>query len=83
MERWTVAAAKAKLSHVIERALAGAPQTITRYGKTAVVVVSAVEWRRRTKRKGTLADFLARSPPRRSGLKIGRINGKLRDADLG
>jgi prevent-host-death family protein len=83
MESWTVAQAKAKLSEVIERALDGAPQTITRNGKTAVVVVSAAEWQRRTQRKGTLADFLTHSPLRNSGLKIERIKGRLRNVDLG
>lgn len=83
MENWTVAEAKAKLSEVIERALDGEPQTITRNGKTAVVVVSAVEWQRRTERKGTLADFLARAPLGKAGVDSHRIKGKLRDADLG
>ena len=83
MEQWTVAAAKAKLSRVIEQALAGAPQVITRNGKEAVVVVSAAEWRQWTERKGTLADFLKASPLRNSGIAAGRIKGKLRGADLG
>ncbi len=80
MEQWTVAQAKAKLSEVIERAMAGSPQTITRNGKTAVVVVAADEWNLRTKRKGTLADFLKASPLAGSGLEIGRMKGRLRDA---
>ena len=83
MEDWTVAQAKAKLSEVIERAMAGRPQTITRHGKTAVVVVDAAEWCRRTERKGTLAEVLAASPLRDAGAGIGRIKGGLRDADLG
>lgn len=83
MEKWTVAEAKAKLSEMIEQAMAGRPQTITRHGKEAVVVVSAAEWRRRTERKGTLADFLLKSPLRGSGVEIGRMKGKLRDVDLG
>lgn len=82
MDNWTVAEAKAKLSQVIERALAGAPQTITRHGKTAVVVVSAVVWRHKTERKGTLADFLRDSPLANSGLEIGHIKGRLRDVDV-
>jgi prevent-host-death family protein len=83
VEKWTVAEAKAKLSEMIEQAMAGRPQTITRHGKEAVVVVSAAEWRRRTERKGTLADFLLKSPLRGSGVEIGRMKGKLRDVDLG
>ncbi len=82
MEDWTVAEAKAKLSQVIERAMAGAPQTITRNGRTAVVVVSADEWKRRTERRGSLADFLKSSPLANSGLKVTRIKGKLRDAEV-
>jgi prevent-host-death family protein len=89
MDGWTVAQAKAKLSEVIERALSGAPQTITRNGRIAVVVVAADEWRRRTERKGTLAGFLMAAPVPLSEAGIGpaadgdRIKGGLRDADLG
>ena len=83
MDTWTVADAKAKLSEVIEKALDGSPQTITRNGKTAVVVVSAEQWQRQTERKGTLADFLARAPMGKAGVTSSRMKGKLRDVDLG
>jgi prevent-host-death family protein len=83
MEDWPVAQAKARLSEVIERAMTGQPQTITRNGKTAVVVVEAAEWKRRTERKGTLAEFLAASPLSGTGLDLPRIKGRLRNADLG
>lgn len=69
---WTVAEAKARLSEVIERAQSGGPQTITKNGRTAVVVVDAEEWERKTKRSGNLAEFFAASPLRKSGLKIKR-----------
>ena len=82
MSTWTVAEAKAKLSEVIDRAQSGGPQTITRNGRTTVVVVSAEEWERKTKRVGTLADFFAASPLRNSGLKIERSQDRLRDVDL-
>ena len=62
---WTVAEAKAKFSQVIEQARTG-PQTITRNGRPAAVVVSDEEWKRRTSRSGTLVDFLAASPLRGS-----------------
>jgi prevent-host-death family protein len=80
MENWTVAEAKAKLSEVIERAMAGSPQTITRNGKTAVVVVAASEWTRRTGRSGSLADFLKASPLAGSGIDTNRMKGRLRNA---
>jgi prevent-host-death family protein len=79
---WTVAKAKAQLSQVIEQALTTGPQTITRNGRDAVVVVSVEEWERKTKRKGSLADFFAESPLRNSGLVIKRDREKPREIDL-
>jgi prevent-host-death family protein len=79
---WTVAEAKAKFSEVIEKARNSGPQTVTRNGKRAVVVVSAEEWDRKTARKGTLVEFFQNSPLRGSGLKIERLKGGLRDVDL-
>lgn len=69
---WTVAEAKAKFSELIERARARGPQTITKNGRRAAIVVSPEEWQRKTERAGTLADFFAASPLRNSGLKIKR-----------
>ena len=71
-QSWSVAEAKAKFSEIIERAMSEGPQTITRSGVTAVVVVGAEEWQRKTKRVGNLAEFFAESPLRESGLKIRR-----------
>jgi hypothetical protein len=48
----------------------GRPAAITRKGREAVVVVSAEEWNRKTKRKGNLAEFFAASPFRGSGVRI-------------
>ena len=69
---WTVAEAKAKLSKVIEQARLKGPQTITRNGHTAVVLVSIEEWERKTKRIGSLAEFFAGSPLRGSDLSVVR-----------
>jgi prevent-host-death family protein len=79
---WTVAEAKAKLSEVIERAQSGGPQTITKNGRTAVVVVDAEEWERKTRRTGNLAEFFAASPLRKSGLKIKRSKDRPRKVVL-
>jgi len=81
-ETWTVAEAKAKFSEVIERAMVDGPQTITRNGRTAAVIVGADEWQRKTKRVGNLAEFFAQSPLRESGLKIRRIKGRPRKINL-
>jgi prevent-host-death family protein len=79
---WTVAEAKARLSEVIERAQSGGPQTITKNGRTAVVVVAAEEWERKTRRTGNLAEFFAASPLRQSGLKIKRSKDRPRKVVL-
>src|SRR5580658_5337672 len=69
---WTVAEAKAKFSEVIERARSESPQTVTRNGRPAVVVVSAEEWERKMRRRGSLAEFLAESPLRGVHLNLRR-----------
>lgn len=79
---WTVAEAKARLSEVIERAKSGGPQTITKNGRTAVVVVDAGEWERKTRRTGNLAEFFAASPLRKSGLEVKRSKDKPRKVVL-
>ena len=82
MPEWTVAKAKARFSEVIDRALSEGPQSITRRGRNTVIVVSAEEWERKTRRVGNLAEFFARSPLRQSGLEVERLTGGLRDPQL-
>ena len=79
---WAVAEAKARFSEVIDRALAEGPQTITRKGRKAVVVVAAEEWQRKTSRKGNLAEFFAASPLRGSGVKLQRTKDRSRALEL-
>jgi prevent-host-death family protein len=79
---WTVAQAKAKFSEVVDQARVSGPQTITKNGHIAVVVVSAEEWERKTRRPGSLAEFFAESPLRDSGLDVARTQGGLRKVDL-
>lgn len=79
---WTVADAKAHLSTVLEKARTEGPQTITRNGKEVAVVVGIEEWERKTKRKGTLADFLLNSPLRGSEIDLERVPCEPRDIEL-
>src|SRR5207245_8695866 len=46
-QSWTVAEAKAKFSEIIERAMSDGPQTITRNGRKAAVLVGEEEWQRK------------------------------------
>jgi prevent-host-death family protein len=81
-QNWTVAEAKAKFSEIIERALSEGPQTITKRGRTAAIVVGVDEWERKTKRAGNLAEFFAGSPLRGSGLKFRRSKSQPRKISL-
>lgn len=81
-EAWTVAEAKARFSEIIDKATIEGPQTVTKRGRKAVVIVDAEEWERKTRRSGSLAAFLATSPLRDSGLEIERSEESLRDVDL-
>jgi prevent-host-death family protein len=80
--RWSVADAKASLSELIARASSAGPQTITRRGEPVAVVVSVDEWKRKTRRKGNLAEFFASSPLRDSGFEIERTPDPDRSVDL-
>jgi len=79
---WSIAQAKARFSEVVDRAREQGPQAITKNSHPAVVVVSIEEWTRKTRRKGTLADFFAASPLRGSGLEIERARGGTREIDF-
>ena len=78
---WTVASAKAHLSEVIARAK-DTPQTITRNGKASVVIVSVEEWEQKSRRQGSLANFLAQSPLAGAGLELERDVDSGRDISL-
>lgn len=51
--------ARADFSKLVDRALAGEPQRITRYGKEAVIVVSEAAWEARNQSAPTLGALLA------------------------
>jgi prevent-host-death family protein len=81
-KKWSVAEAKAKFSEVIDLAQSHGPQTVTRNGRTAVVIVAAEEWERKNKRRGSLAEFFADSPLRESQLIVRRPRDRPRKVDL-
>ncbi len=78
---WSLANAKARLSEVVERAQ-DVPQTVTRNGRPAVVIVSVEEWQRKAERKGNLAEFLLASPLRGLDLDVERLDENPRELDL-
>lgn len=80
---WSVANAKAHLSTVLEKARTEGPQMITRNGKETAVVVGFEEWERRTRRQGSLAEFLYNSPWRGAeDIDLERSQETMREIDL-
>jgi prevent-host-death family protein len=62
MRSYPLHEARAEFSKLVERALKGEPQRVTRYGKEAVVIVSEADWAKAPKRRAsaaTLGDLLA------------------------
>ncbi|HVV94447.1 MAG TPA: type II toxin-antitoxin system prevent-host-death family antitoxin [Hyphomicrobiales bacterium] len=79
---WTIADAKARFSELVTDAQSKGPQTITKHGHPAAIVVAPDEWERKTKRSGSLADFFAASPLRNSGLEIMRRKDRAQNIEL-
>ena len=60
--KWQLQEAKNRLSEVVRKARNEGPQVITLHGADAAVVVSAKDYRRISRPKGTLVDFFRNSP---------------------
>ena len=73
MRTYPINKARAQLSKLVERALAGQPQRVTRYGEEAVVIFSEQEWLARSRSAPTLGALLARYA------QIGALRGDLTD----
>jgi antitoxin Phd len=59
---WSVQEARARLSQLIDEALAGRPQRISRRGKEVAVLISAAEYDRLVKPRQSLVEFFRNSP---------------------
>ena len=81
---WTLQDAKARFSAVVDAALAGEPQAVTRRGKPAVVVVGAEDWARITGAAGAggFAAHLAAIPQGGDGDPFARQPLAGREVDL-
>ena len=79
---WTLTDAKAQCSDVVQRALDGEPQRITRHGTEAVVVVSADIYDRAATPADSIVAFFARSPHRDITLDVERSRDTGREITL-
>ena len=59
---WPLQDAKNRFSEVVEQALKTGPQTVTRRGKEAVVILSVRDYRKMRRPDSDLVSFLRRSP---------------------
>ena len=60
--RWQLQDAKNRFSELVEKAINFGPQTVTKRGVEAVVVLSFDEYKKLTKPKSNLVDFFKNSP---------------------
>jgi prevent-host-death family protein len=61
MRSYPLHEARSKFSTLMDRALAGEPQRVTRHGKEAVIIVSEAAWNARPRSAPTLADLFAKT----------------------
>lgn len=59
---WQLQEAKARFSEVVDRALEGETQVVTRHGKNAVAVVPYDEYERLTRDRRSLLEVLGSAP---------------------
>jgi prevent-host-death family protein len=77
---WQLQEAKAKFSELVQKAIDEGPQTVTRHGHDAVVVISVEEFRLMQKRQIDFKEFLASAPL--EGVDLERDRDYGRDVDL-
>lgn len=81
MHKWQLHEAKNKLSSLIDVAIDGKAQCITRRGEEAVVVISMEEYKKLKNQKPNLKEFLSKGP-KFEDLEIDRAHGRARELDL-
>jgi len=59
---WQLQEAKAKFSELVQKAIDEGPQTVTRHGKEAVVVLSVEQYKKLEARRPSLLEVLMSGP---------------------
>jgi len=80
-EKWQLQIAKSRFSTVVERAMSGRPQLVTKNGKPAVYVISVENYEKLKNRK-SLKETLLSSPHRDIGITADRQKDFGRKTDL-
>ncbi len=81
-DRWQLQDAKAQFSEVVQRALDGKPQCVTKHGRDAVLVIAYDTLVDAVRPKQNLFDFFQSSPLVAVDLDLDRLPGDVREIDL-
>jgi prevent-host-death family protein len=81
MQNWQLQEAKAKLSQLVERAVEGEAQTITKHGRETAVILSYSEYMRLQKHNKSALEALSGAP--KSELKTYRSKAPVKPIQLG
>jgi antitoxin Phd len=73
---WQLQRAKAEFSRLIDTSIEKGPQTVTRHGRPAAVVMSPAEYQRLTNRQRDFKAFLRRAPLYQLSLTRSRDRGR-------
>lgn len=82
MIRWQIQEAKNRLSELVRKARSEGPQVITLHGQDAVVVLAASEYKSLAPQRGSLVEFLRKSPLAGVDLELSRSRDTGRDVKL-
>jgi prevent-host-death family protein len=82
MIKWQLQDAKNRFSELVRKAREEGPQLITLHGRDAVVVVSANEFGKLSRPRGSLVDFFRKSPLAGAQLDLVRSRDTGRRVDL-
>ena len=82
MIKWQLQDAKNRFSELVRKAREEGPQVITLHGRDAVVVVSANEFGKLSRPRGSLVDFFRKSPLAGAQLDLVRSRDTGRRVDL-
>lgn len=81
MNKWQLQDAKNKLSNIVDIAMQGSPQCITRRGKEVVIVIGINDYKKLKKKKLGFSEFLM-SGTKSDELELTRAIGKVRESEL-
>ena len=81
MHKWQLHEAKNKLSNLVEIAMNGKIQIITKRGKDAAIIIGIKEYKKLKGQKSNLKEFLL-SSPQIDDFEVTRHKAKSREVDL-